>query len=171
MLRGSVRDLLVQRLDMDLCRRLLGDVENMARRAVHLLSHITTTQSERVRAYLSRVAESYIFGLSTEAAVMIRSVVEAALDERLVGVAESEVRQSISGVDTRHGPNLRQKIEFAKTKGWLPANDRTSETGSTYEVTLQLKEQGDQAVHLSPGLEQMEASIAGLVRVLEALDV
>ena len=131
MQRGSIRDLLVQRLDMDLCVRLLGDAENMARRGVHLLSHVTETRSERVRAYLSRVAESYIYGLTTEAAVMIRAVIEAALDERLSEVPDAELHAAIAGPHGKHGFNLLQKMQFAKNKGWLPENDGSEDSPST----------------------------------------
>jgi hypothetical protein len=169
MQRGSIRDLLVQRLDMDLCARLLGDVGNMARRGVHLLSHVTEIRSERVRAYLSRVAESCIYGLTTEAAVMMRAVLEAALDERLFEVPDVELHASNSGPHSKHGYNLSQKMQFAKNKGWLPEDDGSEDFPSTYAVAIELKEQGDQAVHIAPGLEDMEVSIPGLVRVLQVL--
>jgi hypothetical protein len=134
---------------------MLGRIRQIASRVVILLENMMSVSSDRVRGYLKRVAECLVLGLSKEAAVMSRAALEAALYSRLAEVPPDELRGSVAGANSDRNPTLHHRLLLAENSDWLATEDRDVDGQSTYDAGRWLKNQGDEAVHVSPGLARM----------------
>jgi hypothetical protein len=161
-------DLLKYLMDLHLCESELEQIPEHADRAVELLEFLTSSPSDLARAYLARVSLCYLRGMSTEGVIMCRAVLEAAIKKRHdeLGVTEADIRENVPrcGKDV----TLIHHLMYAKnTSKLLPTDDRDQRGQSSYDTAIEVKENGDNAVHTAPGLSDLKETLAMLVRVLD----
>jgi hypothetical protein len=144
---GSLRDLSSYNVSRDRCEiqlaweatSLLGAAKTRSMELLLFLSAFTL--SPRAAAYLDRATQLYIWGFDPEVAVMCRAVLEAALEER---IDESELL-SLGQRRGKFGFQFYQYVEAAAQKGLISPENR--------KFADQIREAGNKAVHVSPGLE------------------
>lgn len=119
-------------LELEAYERFHVPVSQMAKRMLRLVRLMVREQSEFVRTYLSRVAECYIRGMSTELAVMARVVLELALTDA-IGVRE------IADAVGEGKLSLERRIEAAYVKGLL--------AGPAYAAAGRLRKAGNASAH------------------------
>lgn len=131
----------------------------MGRRMWRLLDRLVESPGMRTSAYLSRVAECYVRGMSPEMAVMARAVLEAALEEH---VPDNAVQQTV-------GPGKNGRITLNRRREAARAIGIFNE--SEYQASGRVKDAGDEAAHVAPNLQSDPDDILDdLISALGALE-
>jgi hypothetical protein len=126
-------------LQVHAARDFLGWPAAFAAKMTILVKYLIRSPSNRVRAYLARVAECYIRDMTPEFAVMCRAVLDAFLGELY---SDELVRKKI-GPKGRVG--LDARIQTAYAVGYLD--------DQLFDAARRIKRSGDDAIHLAPGLQ------------------
>lgn len=151
------RDFLLNCVQIEATKLFPGSPAPMAARMLTLVNFLVRNPGERTRAYLSRVAECYLRGMKTEFAVMCRAVLDTALQDF---VSDEEVRRTV-GAGRNVG--MERRIECCRAK-------RVFDVEST-NVAKRIKDSGDNAVHLAPGLEpDPDRLLEDLVTILTCIE-
>lgn len=145
-------------LEIAISRLFFPTLFSVTERAEELISRLVTVPGNRARAYLSRVARCYCLDQRPELAVMCRAVVDAALS----GIVSDEDVRMRRGLPKRDRIGLSHRLAHVESLDLLPKN--------VTEAIVRLKTAGDDAVHVSPGLEPTrEALMDDLVIILNAI--
>jgi hypothetical protein len=138
--------------ELAISQLFMPDLGSMAQRAENLIEHLAAVPGERARAYLSRVARCYCLDQSTELAVMCRAVCDAALTD----VAPDENVRKASGLRSSQRIGLSHRLNYVESLDLLPRE--------VIDAMTRVKRAGDDAVHVSPGLEpERDVLLADLV--------
>ena len=117
----------------------------MAERIQRLVRYLVQFPGERAHAYLGRVAECFVLDMRAELAVMTRAVLESAIEDV---VQEETVRAALRlGSNERVG--LSNLIAYCENHRHGPVFGAKATAAAK-----RIKEAGDDAAHLVPGLEQ-----------------
>jgi hypothetical protein len=125
----------------------------MAARVLELSNEVVLGEpNEAVRRYLKRLSRAFVLGLFPECVMLCRSVLENALRQRF-DMEEEMVK-----------PDLKRKIQFARTKGWISEADAVS----AHDV----RNRGNTAVHNDPEVTaEVLDTIQKTMRVVRALRI
>lgn len=139
----------------------LHQTEGAVKRLSRLLAYLVCgSLTAKVDAYLDHVAKLYVWGFETEAIVMCRAVLDAALASRLS--AEAERRPAGSG---SRELRLDEAIEECHKLGLIGPDER--------DLAHRLRRDGNELLHVAPThhLEFPDAlaAIEALGRVLQRL--
>lgn len=148
-------------LELHLARFVVSRLRTAPKRLKQLLKYLTTGELRpRAASYFQSVAQLYLLGFNAEAVVMARSALEAVLESRL-----EDHPQRVGTGQSRE--NLAQRIKAAGPSGIGLLDE------ATFEDAEQLREAGNDAVHLQLGAQDMMAldAIKALYRILLRLDI
>lgn len=138
----------------------LGSAESLfdqGRRAIALLKHLISVPGERAKAYLTRVADCYINGMETEGVVMCRAVLDAALQEGLDN--GTIVRAGNAKLNRIDKVDLDDRLRHLKRERAV--------SGAALAAANRVRTAGNDAVHVSPGLAELEETLQDLVVFLQ----
>jgi len=140
----------------ELVRISVGDI---ADRLVALVNHLARSADARTASYLERVAKCYVLNLPTEFAVMARSVLDSAIESRV----DNEAVVALLGPRGRNGIGLKRRIEYCAATDIFDSE--------TERAATRVRETGDDAVHLVPGIKyEMDSLLEDLIKCLAAID-
>jgi hypothetical protein len=106
-----------------------------------------------VAAHLSRLAQLYLWGFDSETYVLARSVLEAALADRL---SDENVRAAQSHSGASQEIALQERIEAACRLGVLTRDDA--------DRAHAIRRDGNEVLHVAPGLTRHHASALDVIR-------
>jgi hypothetical protein len=146
-------------LELECAELFVPDLGRVADRLEALTKYLVGSQNERSNAYLSLVARSYCLDHPTELAVMCR----ASLDTALQDVAPDEIVKAKLGGTARERVGLEKRLDFIGSLGLVSEENLAA--------MIRVKKAGDQAAHLTPGMEPTsESLLQDLVSSLNAIE-
>jgi hypothetical protein len=143
-------------LEVELARLAVGRVP-VASERVHMLLLLVSNAKlgRRAAAYLDRATRLYVSGFDPECIVMSRSILEAALEDRL---DDEEMARLGFKKGKRQSFSLKEYIEAAAETRLFSADEQ--------EWADDIRTAGNMAVHVTPGLEPMAFDVLMNVAIL-----
>lgn len=141
----------VQKIQIELARRLLPDLDVGARRCAELAERVLhASPPASVKKYLRRLSRCYIAGFDAEAIMICRAVLENTVSETC---ARHSVHEDLT---------MRQKLRMARSRRWISASDE--------EDALTVWMRGNKAIHDDPDVvRDVLGTITLTLRVANAL--
>jgi|GEM_PF-2297192 len=147
-------DLFRSAMQLHAVERFWTQPGDLATRMTRLLEFLVKTEGPRTQAYLSRLAECYVRGMSTEFAVMSRAVLESALSDTL----EEDSVRAHQGIPSNKRVSLDDYISIAVQAGLFD--------DAHLEAVDQVRDAGNRAVHEFPGIEPDPDEILGHLQLI-----
>jgi hypothetical protein len=132
---------------------------DVAQRLSALVNQLARSADARTASYLERVAKCYVLNLPTEFAVMARSVLDSAIESQV----DNEAVVALLGQRGRSSIGLKRRIEYCAATDIFDSE--------TERAATRVRETGDDAVHLAPGIVyDMDSLLQDLIKCLAAID-